>query len=338
MVRFFTISKKYYSLKSLLIFSIFLVSFSNLFSQSSVTPPAPAVAAGTCDPESLYDLIVSAFHQSVAQKNDGSWSGWGENMASTGNSPATTPQDIDVANYPGLTGTPLIATTASNILDQQSVLLTTTGLFAWGDEGITIPNAITSSTTFQKLTINGKTDGLPIGVSISDVVSLVAINKNLILRTLAGNAYILSCNTSGVTTANLYGDGSTSINNNWHQVKINATTFLSNVIALRGQVASDTRGAFVALTYDATLGYKAYTWGMSAYKGDNSNASALGYATEMTLPSGVTPRMIAITGGFFDAANTNTPLQRNNSYYLVATNGNVYSLGANDVRHRVAAS
>ena len=294
-------------------------------------PPAPAVAAGTCDPESLYDLIVSAFHQSVAQKNDGSWSGWGQHMNSDGSTAATTPQDIVVANYPGLTGTPLITTTASNILDEQSVLLTTTGLFAWGVEGVTIPNAVTSSTTFQKITVNGKTDGLPIGVAPSDVVSLVAINKNLIVRTLAGNAYILSCNTSGVTTANLYGDGSTSINNNWHQVKINATTVLSNIIALRGQVASDTKGAFVALTYSAS-GYKAYTWGMSAYKGDNTNASALGYATEMTLPSGVTPRMIAITGGFYDAANTNTPLQRNNSYYLVATNGNVYGLGANDVK------
>ena len=175
--------------------------------------PAPAVAAGTCDPESLYDLIVSAFHQSVAQKNDGSWSGWGQHMDSDGSTSVTTPQDINVANYPGLTGIPLIATTASNIQDEQSVLLTTTGLFAWGVEGVAIPDAITTSTTFQKITINGKTDGLPTGVSPSDVQSLVAIHNNLILRTINGFAYILSCNTSGVTTANLYGDGSTSINN-----------------------------------------------------------------------------------------------------------------------------
>ncbi|MBP5982631.1 MAG: hypothetical protein KA734_02835, partial [Fluviicola sp.] len=295
-----------------------------------VAPPS-IIVAGTCDPESLYDLIVSAFHQSVAQKNDGSWSGWGQNMNSDGTTPATTPQDIIVANYPGLTGTPLIATTASNIQDEQSVLLTTTGLFAWGIEGVAVPDAITSSTSFQKLTINSKTDGLPVGVTPSDVVSLVAIHNNLILRTQAGFAYILSSNTSGATTAKLYGDGSTSINNNWHQVKIDASTPLGNIIALRGQVASDTKGAFVALTYDGSA-YKAYTWGMSAYKGDNTAVAALGYATEMTLPSGITPRMIAITGGFYDAANTNTPLQRNNSYYVVATNGNVYALGANDVR------
>ena len=142
--------------------TLFVMAFSVNFSQ-----------AQSCDPNSLYDVIVSAYHQSVAQKSDGSWSGWGALMSNTGGS-VLSPQDINVANYPALTGIPMLASTASagSGSSEQSVLLTTTGLFAWGTEGVTIPNSITSNTTFQKITINSKTDGLPTGVSPSDVVSL----------------------------------------------------------------------------------------------------------------------------------------------------------------------
>lgn len=78
-----------------------LITFSiNVFSQS-------------CNSNSLYDAIVSAYHQSVAQKSDGSWSGWGALMANNGTSAIASPQDINVANYPALTGIPLLASTAS---------------------------------------------------------------------------------------------------------------------------------------------------------------------------------------------------------------------------------
>lgn len=293
--------------------TLFVMAFSVNFSQ-----------AQSCDPNSLYDVIVSAYHQSVAQKSDGSWSGWGALMSNTGGS-VLSPQDINVANYPALTGIPMLASTASagSGSSEQSVLLTTTGLFAWGTEGVTIPNSITSNTTFQKITINSKTDGLPTGVSPSDVVSLVAINKNLIIRTQSGVAYILSANTSNATTAKLYGDGSTAIDNNWHQVKINSTTALTNIIALRGQVSSDTKGGFMALTYDGT-NYKAFTWGMSVYKGDGSALTSFNYATQMSLPTGITPKMIAITGG------TKTGSSGDNSFFVLSTSGDLYSLGKND--------
>ena len=158
-----------------------------------------------------------------------------------------------------------------------------------GTEGVTIPNAITSSAAFQKITVNGKTDGLPTGVSPSDVISLVAINKHLIILTQAGFAYILNSNTSNTTTAKSYGDGSTTVNDLWHQVKISASVNLSNVIALRGQVSSATKGGFMALTYDGST-YKAYTWGMSVYRGDGTALTSYGYATEMVLPTGITPK------------------------------------------------
>ncbi len=86
-------------------------------------------------------------------------------MSNSGGS-VLSPQDINSTNYPNLTGIPLLASTASagSGSSEQSVLLTTTGLFAWGTEGVSIPNAITTSATFQKLTINSKTDGLPTGL------------------------------------------------------------------------------------------------------------------------------------------------------------------------------
>ena len=46
-------------------------------------------AAQTCQPDKLYDIITSSFHQSVAQRTDGSWAGWGENMGALGDSGAT---------------------------------------------------------------------------------------------------------------------------------------------------------------------------------------------------------------------------------------------------------
>ena len=38
---------------------------------------AQSAVAQTCQPDKLYDIIVSSFHSSVAQRTDGSWAGWG---------------------------------------------------------------------------------------------------------------------------------------------------------------------------------------------------------------------------------------------------------------------
>ncbi len=276
----------------------------------------------SCNSNSLYDAIVSAYHQSVAQKSDGSWSGWGALMSNSGGS-VLSPQDINSTNYPNLTGIPLLASTASagSGSSEQSVLLTTTGLFAWGTEGVSIPNAITTSATFQKLTINSKTDGLPTGVVPTDVVSLVAINNAVIIVTSSGSAYVIIASTNN-SSSKYSGDGSTTVNQIWHQVKINASTNLTNVIALRGQISSDTKGGFMALTYDGSV-YKAFTWGNSVYLGNNTVSAAYGFATEMTLPSGITPKMIAITGG-------STPT--GNSCFLLATDGQLFALGSNNVK------
>ncbi|MFM1915080.1 MAG: hypothetical protein RLZZ531_749, partial [Bacteroidota bacterium] len=282
------------------------------------------LSAQGCDPQSLYDVIGSAYHQSVAQKSDGSWSAWGALMGSNGTTAVLSPQEINVTNYAALTGTPILTSTASagSGSSEQTILLTTTGLFAWGTEGVTIHANITSSTTFQKLTIAGQTNGLPSGVVPSDVTMLLALNKALAIVTSGGSLYVL--NASGASGYN--GDGtSTGISSDaWHQVKLNSTTNLTNVIAVRGQITSATKGAFMALTNNNGT-YGIYTWGLSTYLGDGSAVgTSLNYATAMTMPASITPKMIAVTGG--------SSVARNNSYFVLATNGQLFALGSNDMK------
>lgn len=68
-------------------------------------------------------------------------------MANNGTSAVLSPQDINASNYPAMTGTPLLAATASAGAgaDEQSVLLTTSGLFVWGKEDVVVNTSLTSS-------------------------------------------------------------------------------------------------------------------------------------------------------------------------------------------------
>jgi hypothetical protein len=250
--------------------------------------------AQECNSADLYDAVISAYHQTLAKKTDGTWAGWGQVMSSNGTSAVLSPQDINATNYPAMTGTPLLAATGSggSGADEQSVILTTSGLFVWGKENIIVSTTFTSSTAFQSITVNGNTSGLPAGVLPTDVNQLFATKGVLSLVTNSGSAYVLL--SSGVSSS-LYGDGSSSLNNVWHQVKLDASTNLTGVIALRGQVASSSKGAMVALCYDGT-NYGVYTWGPSTYLGNATDASSRNFATAMTIPTG-TPKMIGCTGG-----------------------------------------
>ena len=278
--------------------------------------------AQECNPDDLYDAIVSAYHQSFAKKSDGSWSAWGQLMASNGTGAVLSPQDVNVTNYPGMTGTPLLASTASggSGATEQSVLLTTTGLFVWGAENVIVNTSLTSSAAFQALTIGGNTSGLPSGVLPTDVHQLFATSGALSILTNSGALYMLAIN--GSAHSAMLGDATATVDQTWHRVKTNSSTFLSNVIAVRGHNASSTKGAMMALCYNG-VSYSAYTWGPSTYLGGGGATASYNYATAMTLPSG-TPKMIGVTGGNSAA--------RNNSYFVLMTNGSLYSLGANDVK------
>lgn len=276
-----------------------------------------------CNVNEKYDKIVSGYHQSIVLKNDGTFAVWGQDLNNAGTGDLLTPVNITVANFPALTGTPLKATIggAGGSGKEQAILLTSTGLFAWGTEGYVVANSLTSSTTFQKIgtpTGGDATTKLPTGVAPADVIQMTASYQTLILLTAGGYVWILT-----QSSANIQGNGAAAATSTWHQVKKDASTTLSGVTAIRGQVSNGTYGALMALTSGGEL----YTWGNSVYLGNGSNVTSKNYATLMTLPAEFTssniPKMIGVTGGVKGTSTVK------NSYYLVSNNGSLYVLGDN---------
>ncbi|TDQ82646.1 RCC1 domain-containing protein [Sphingobacterium yanglingense] len=275
----------------------------------------PNTFLNTSDPNTIeYDNMVSMFHSTMMRDGStGELMVWGERMANDGTANVLTPRVVNSTNYPALTGNILKFTGGStNQATAQSVVLTTNGLFAWGLEGTLISGDITSSNTFQKISvgtfgINGgvvKADGLPDGVAPADVKMLFGSFHTLALVTCSGEVWMLG------QEANTYGDGAASSTTNhalWHRVRINATTTLDNIVAVRGTGTQ----AFIALAASGEV----YTWGTNTRLGDGTGAVAnRPFATQMTLPVGVTPKMIGASGA---------------TYYILGTNGSVYSMGVN---------
>ena len=156
-------------------------------------------AQATCDPNQKYDRIVSGFHQSVVQKGDGSFVVWGEEFANNGTSNVLSPIALNATNYPAMTGTPLKPTIGGAVVSSastaQGILLTTTGLFAWGNEGAVVDPDLTTSSTFQKIatpTGGDAATSLPTGVTPASVTMLFASYQTLALVTTAGNVWVLT--------------------------------------------------------------------------------------------------------------------------------------------------
>lgn len=279
-------------------------------------------AAQTCQPSKLYDIVSSAFHQSVAQRNNGTWAGWGEDMGNSG-SPAVKPQDLDKTNYPGLgDNAVLLATTASASTTEQTVVLTTDGLYAWGDRGTVIKDTLTPVTTkpAQKVVVAGSSYGLPSGIVPADVDQLFAINSLLAIVTKNGSAYVL--NNSHVR---LSGDGSTALDTVWHQVKDENDAPLTGVIGLRGHVQSSAYGAMMALTSNGNV----YAWGANVYLGSGASAADKTKAALVNLSTaaaaagtGAKPKMIGVTGG----------QSANNAFFVLYDSGHLFAMGANNLK------
>jgi len=283
----------------------------------------PSTIYAQCNVNEKYDKVVSGYHQSIALKNDGTFAVWGQDLNNAGTGDLLTPVNITVANFPALTGTPLKATIggAGGSGKEQAILLTSTGLFAWGTEGYVVANSLTSSAAFQKIGTATGGDGttkLPSGVAPADVLQMTASYQTLILLTTGGYVWILT-----QSSANIQGNGAAAATTTWHQVKKDASTVLSGVTAVRGQVSNSTYGAIMALCSTGEV----YAWGNSVYLGNGTNYSAKNYATLMTLPaefsSSNIPKMIGVTGGVKGSSSVK------NTFYLVSNLGSLYALGDN---------
>ncbi|MEI8058718.1 MAG: hypothetical protein WCG67_01070, partial [Ferruginibacter sp.] len=287
-----------------------------------------------CNVNDKYDKIISGYHSSIALKDNGTYAVWGSFMQKTGAADQLVPQDINSTNYTGLTGTVLKAALGGNkgSGNDQGILLTTDGLWAWGGEGNVLLNSLTASAVFARITSpTGATAlGLPAGVNPLDVQSLFATYQTLILLTKiapgvgGGQVWILT-QTSGAVEGN-NGTAGNAGTSQWKKVMkgTNAADSLTNVVSARGQVADATYNALIAQTTSGAV----YTWGNNSYLGNTLVSAARTIATQMTLPqesgSNIIPKMIGVTGG-----TTNTT---KNTYYMLSTTGNIYALGDNTLK------
>jgi gliding motility-associated-like protein len=259
-----------------------------------------------------YDNMCSGFHTTCIKEPSGNWKVWGEYAGNEGDSNVLSPLDFNVANYPVITGTIYKIAIGSNFgLYMQLIVLTSDGLFVLGTQGTVLSASLTNSTTFQKITVNGKTDGLPLSINPADVKMMFATSNTLMITTCNGEVFVLS------QDQYVRGDGENGNELQWSRVMQDATTPLNNVIVSRG----NSRVGF-ALKSNGTL----WTWGSQTFLGDGTSSLNRNYATQMILPSGLSGiKMIQCTSDFFNDFGDNII-----SYYILGTDKKVYSLGTNN--------
>ncbi|MBL7885764.1 MAG: gliding motility-associated C-terminal domain-containing protein [Flavobacterium sp.] len=259
-----------------------------------------------------YDNMGSAFHSTYIKEPNGGWKVWGEFMANNGADNALTPQTFNSTNYPALTGSIYKMGMGSDFgLNVQLIVLTSDGLFVLGNEGAVISDALTSSSVFQKISVNGKLDGLPTGVSPDDVKMMFVANRTITITTCIGEVYVLS------QYVNIRGNGGTGNATQWSRVMVNATTPLTDVIVARG-----TSSVGFALKSDGTI----WTWGDDTYLGDGLNPIDRNFAAQMILPVGIPGiKMIQATNSNYNLFGSTRV-----SYFVVGFDKKVYSLGSNN--------
>ncbi|WP_025761832.1 T9SS type A sorting domain-containing protein [Dyadobacter tibetensis] len=269
-----------------------------------------------------YDNYISAFHSTSVRTPTGTFKVWGESMSATGGDLAS-PTEINSTNYPGLTGQILkLAMGGKNWYNEvQSVLLTTDGLFAWGDQGRMLPSALTTSKSFQRISVQGKADGLPPGVSPLQVRMLFGTGLNLILTTCDGNVWVLTNGYADITGTGISNFSSSTGSNprdKWYRVTTAepGNPPLSKIIVARGTGTN----TVMALDSDGNL----WTWGYHTFLGNGtSKGNDKTRAVKMQLPSSGTIKMIGMTA-YYNSSTGYMP-----TYYVLYTDGRLFSLGSN---------
>jgi hypothetical protein len=248
------------------------------------------------------DFFAASFHAHFVNISGDTPLVTGDSAAPNGSSDVMTYIEVTPANgytYSGIAIKGLVVGERS-----QFALLTTAGIYIWGEQGKMIPTPLTSSKSIQNLP-------LPFGILPSDIKDIAAGHGTLAIITNTGELYTITNNDY------MSGDGTFPPDNNWHQVMINATTPLTNVIHY--EIGDE--GAFVIT---ATNDW--YTWGNDMYLGNGAGTADYDFATVMNKPTSFTSvndvKMISYT-------STNSSSRYPSYYVLHAGEEKLYSLGEN---------
>ncbi len=245
-----------------------------------------AAQAQVCHPDNPYDSISTSFHQSVAQRTDGGWAGWGQGLDKGSN--ALSPTDITSDDFAGM-GEPLRMTTASSTTNHQTIALTANGLYVWGSNDIVFAN----SNTYLENAVSGvrkvkdfpsaNISGLPTGtlpgggfydIQPDDVTMMTASYGALAIVAKVGSEQYAWLFTSRSNADGWLGVG----RNKWELVQTKEDESdpvpLSDVKAMRVQ-NGDTASSGAVMVH---AGDKVYTFGNSVYLGGGDNKITPAYA------------------------------------------------------------
>lgn len=195
-------SKKLYSFLCKSVIAVFIVGGSYSTASGQCGYAAGLGCAGTdhtnfgynsLNPATLeYDNFVSSYHSTIVRNSEGDLVVWGERSAANGTGSRTSPTIINTTSFPGLTGVPLKGALGSNGGAVEHVILTTTGLFSWGTNGQVISTSLKGANAFGKISVSGKADGLPPGVTPDQVKMMFGTYKTLAIVTCSGEGWVLT--------------------------------------------------------------------------------------------------------------------------------------------------
>jgi alpha-tubulin suppressor-like RCC1 family protein len=276
----------------------------NIFTgNTTITDPSAAFASATTDAEKLTALdawraanfeksrwIISGFHGSFYKADGGGYYVSGE-FASPTAGDLSTPLLVSSANGYVYNGT-IIDVAVPSTQNDQFLMVTTQGLYAWGFTNIGLSSTLTTGSAFQKITT-------PTDFVAAEVRSMTASNQGVMFVMIDGTVRTVTMSSA----------------NSGHPISGDFTKVVDAGGAAITGITDLEYFQGAAFAYSATSG-KFYTWGANTFLGDGTAVAARSVATEMTnpLPAGVK----AVQIGISDA-----------TYFVLGSDGKVYTCGLN---------
>ena len=244
-------------------------------------------------------LMRASFHSAFYRARDGGYYVSGQDMNPNGEWDYLYPTKMSPATGFNFTGEIIDVAAAG---DQQHLLLTTDGLYAWGWIGQALPTALAGGAPFRKVTLIPEIDP----TKVASMVATGTTGGATAMLMQDGSVWVAVADAGD---ASMHGAGLTSVASQFRRVMIDADTPLTGVSDL--SIARST-AAFAYSAASDTF----YTWGPKTYLGDGSAEAKRAFATPMAnpLPPGVKVVQIATSAG---------------TYLVLGSNGRIYSMGAN---------